>query len=321
MVKIFHLDKETFKQFLNKISTESEIDLDILEKDYYVCCILKDFAGKQGELKAYFKGGTAIYKILDEMKRFSEDIDLTVKEKMEGESNRQAKIRLENSAFDYQIEGLTLNKERTERIGDKSRTAYYDYETVFERSRDPLDKEGFIQVETTSFTVSEPYESYIIEPLIYKLSSEKEKEILSNRYNISPFEIKIIKLERMFIDKIFAAEYFYVKNELFDTCKHIYDIAVLFENSKIQELLNNKDEMENLIALKRIEELNRRGSVDSNIKLKDYTYLNSEFDKKIETEFNRMQKKYIYKDEYQLSLENVKIVLDKLLEVLKKYDF
>lgn len=255
------------------------------------------------------------------MKRFSEDIDLTVKEKMEGESKRQAKIRLENSACMYQIEGLTLNKERTERIGDKSRTVYYDYESVFGKSIDPLNKEGFIQIETTSFTISEPYENYIIEPLIYKLSNEKERDILSNKYNISPFEIKIIKLERMFIDKIFAAEYFFEKNKLFDTAKHIYDIAILFENSKIQELLNNRNDMEKLIVLKRMEELNRRGSVDSNIKLKDYTYLNSEFDKKFEIEFKRMQRKYIYKDEYKISLKNVKKVLNKLLEILKKYDF
>ncbi|MBR3832010.1 MAG: nucleotidyl transferase AbiEii/AbiGii toxin family protein [Mycoplasmataceae bacterium] len=321
MIKIFHLDQENFKQFLNKISTESKIDADILEKDYYICCILKDLAGKQEELKAYFKGGTAIYKILDEMKRFSEDIDLTVKERLDGESRTHASNRLENSALSYQINGLRLNKEKTERIGEKSRTAYYEYESAFEISSDPLDKAGFIQVETTSFTVSEPYEIYTIEPLIYKFASEREKEILKEKYNISSFEIKIIKLERMFVDKIFAAEFFFVKNKLFDTCKHLYDIAVLFENERIQELLKNKKEMSNLITLKRDEELNRKGSVDSNIKLKDYTYFKFEFDSKMEAEFNRMQRKYIYKDEYKLKLSDVKEVLEKLVEILNKYDF
>lgn len=74
-----HLDKDVFKQFINKISSETNISVDILEKDYYVCCILQELAKKQAELQAYFKGGTAIYKILDTMNRFSEDIDLTVK--------------------------------------------------------------------------------------------------------------------------------------------------------------------------------------------------------------------------------------------------
>ena len=36
-----HLDRENFKAIINKISLENNIDEDILEKDYYVCCILK----------------------------------------------------------------------------------------------------------------------------------------------------------------------------------------------------------------------------------------------------------------------------------------
>ena len=74
-----HLDKDIFKQFINKISSETNIAMDILEKDYYVSCILQELSKKQEELQAYFKGGTAIYKILNTMNRFSEDIELTVK--------------------------------------------------------------------------------------------------------------------------------------------------------------------------------------------------------------------------------------------------
>lgn len=74
-----HLDRDIFKQFINKISIENDTAMDILEKDYYVCCILKELSKKQDELQAYCKGGTAIYKTLDTMNRFSEDIDLTVK--------------------------------------------------------------------------------------------------------------------------------------------------------------------------------------------------------------------------------------------------
>ncbi len=44
-----------------------------------MCTILKNLSENQDELQAYFKGRTAIYKILDTMNRFSEDIDLTVK--------------------------------------------------------------------------------------------------------------------------------------------------------------------------------------------------------------------------------------------------
>jgi hypothetical protein len=51
----FHLDKENFKSFLDIINSKSNIDVDILEKDYYVCEFLKELSKKQDSLKAYFK--------------------------------------------------------------------------------------------------------------------------------------------------------------------------------------------------------------------------------------------------------------------------
>lgn len=75
----FHLKKNDFKKFIENISNRANIDVDVIEKDYYVCLVLKELAQKQEYLKAYFKGGTVVYKILDTMNRFSEDIDLTVK--------------------------------------------------------------------------------------------------------------------------------------------------------------------------------------------------------------------------------------------------
>lgn len=105
-----------------------------------------------------------------------------------------------------------------------------------------MQRAGKIQIESTSFTVSEPTEKYYIEPLIYKLSNDDEKKILEEQFDITKIEIEIIKLERMFIYKIFAAEFYYIRNMYMDTAKHLYDISVLFNNNKIQKLLSNKYE-------------------------------------------------------------------------------
>ena len=64
-----HIDRTLFKQFIDNLNAKTGIDTDIIEKDYYVCLILKDLATKQNEYKAYFKGGTAVYKLLDTMNR------------------------------------------------------------------------------------------------------------------------------------------------------------------------------------------------------------------------------------------------------------
>ena len=73
-----HENKNEFRNIIQIISDRENIDTDIIEKDYYVCLVLKELAKKQDYLKAYFKGGTAVYIILNTINRFSEDIDLTV---------------------------------------------------------------------------------------------------------------------------------------------------------------------------------------------------------------------------------------------------
>jgi predicted nucleotidyltransferase component of viral defense system len=59
------------------IQEKTEVRADIIEKDYYVTLMLNELAGNQSELYAYFKGGTALYKALGSIRRFSEDINLT----------------------------------------------------------------------------------------------------------------------------------------------------------------------------------------------------------------------------------------------------
>lgn len=301
---LFHLKEKDFKKFIEDMSIKTNIAVDIIEKDYYVCLVLKELAKKQDYLKAYFKGGTAVYKILETMNRFSEDIDLTVKVLLE-ESNTRNKKRLKESALGYEIEDLELIKDGC--IDNKgSVTGVYQYVSVYEDNEIPLQRAGKIQVESTSFTVSEPTEKYYIEPLIYKLANDKEKKILEEQFDITKIEIEIIKLERMFIDKIFAAEFYYIRNMYMDTAKHLYDISVLFNNDKIQKLLNNKDELNKLIDYKRQEEKVRIGGIDEKTAIKDFSYFKLEFSDALIKEFENMQNKYVLNDKYKFSIDQVK---------------
>lgn len=304
---LFHLKEEDFKKFIGDMSKKINIDADIIEKDYYVCAVLKELAENQDYLKAYFKGGTAVYKILDTMNRFSEDIDLTV-EVVKEDSNNSNKTRLKKSALGYKILGLELQKEKTKDV-KQSVTAYYKYNTFFENEVNQLQREREIQVEATSFTVSEPTELHTIEPIIYKYANEKEREILTKEFDIKPFEIKVQKLERIFVDKLFAAELYFEKKMYMDLSKHLYDLTILFKTKRIQEFLNNKKEFEKIVEYKREEEIYRKGGVDKNIQIKDFGYFNTEYNENILKAFKLMQDKYIFKDEYRITIEEAKKVL------------
>lgn len=306
-----HLDKELFVEMIDTLNTRTGIAVDIIEKDYYVCMILKELSKNQSEIKAYFKGGTAVYKILDEMNRFSEDIDLTVKI-LEEESNTKNRKRLKQSALAYDLDCLELVKE--ECIDNKgSVTGIYKYQSAFNTNEMPLHKAGKIQVESTSFTVSEPTKKYVIEPLIYKLSNEKEKEILREKFSIDKFEIEIIKLERMFIDKIFAAEFYYLRNMYMDTVKHLYDITNLFRNNEIKKFLNDKSEVNKLVEYKRKEEQIRIGGIDEETEIKDFSYFKQEFNDDLLMEFENMQNKYVLNSKYKITINEVKKTLKEIL--------
>ena len=310
-----HLNKELFREYIDNLNIRTNIDRDIIEKDYYVCSILKELSKQQNELQSYFKGGTAIYKILDTMNRFSEDIDLTVKILPE-QSNTKNKKRLKESALGYKIPELELSKD--ECIDNKgSVTGVYRYNSIYETNNEPLHRAGIIQVEATSFTVSEPYQKYTIEPLIYKLSNENEKNILESQFEISKFDINIIKLERMFIDKIFAAEFYYIRKMYKDVSKHLYDISVLSQNENIEKLLKNKNEMEKLISYKRQEEKIRIGGIDSNTKIKDFNYFKLDFNDELIQEFNNMQYKYVLDDKYKITMDYTKNVILKIYNFIK----
>ena len=309
----FHLNKEEFENFIKQIAERANLDEDIIEKDYYVCEILKELSEKQDDLKAYFKGGTAVYKILDKMNRFSEDIDLTV-EVIKEDSNNSNKMRLKRAALSYNIPELLLQTDKTIDV-KQSVTAFYKYNTSFLNANNPLHKAGEIQVEATSFTISEPVEMYEIESIIYKYATEEERKILKENFDINRFEIKIQKLERIFVDKIFASEFYYERNMYVDFAKHIYDIAILLKEDRIQKLLENKEYFRKIVSYKKQEETIRIGGVNSEKKISDFSYFELNFNEEVNNAFESMQNKYIYKEEYKQNIEDVK---ESLIELKNK---
>lgn len=116
----------------------------------------------------------------------------------------------------------------------------------------------------------------------------------------------------MFIDKIFAAEFYYIRNMYMDVAKHLYDISILFSNDKIQKLLENKYELSKLIDYKRQEEKVRIGGIDENTEIKDFNYFKLEFSDELIKEFENMKNKYVLNDKYKVSIDDVKNILQKI---------
>ena len=290
-----HLDRLAFRVLISSIHERTGYREDVLEKDYYVTLILKELAEMQANgLPAYFKGGTALYKALKTTNRFSEDIDLSV-DVRDTTSRTQSDKRLEQATKKY----VSLVRDKTAGKTNRSEIiSVYHYEPVTAYDADDaLQRFGKLKIEATSFTISEPVESLEIAPMLYELASNEEKQILESRYQVSPFRIKTISLERAFIDKLFAAEAYTRKsNEFhraFEAAKHIYDLSVMSGLSRIRKLYDNTEHMTLLLNIRMEEEAGRLDGIPGVIPQRFTFFDDIETDQAVRKAYEIMQNQYV----------------------------
>jgi predicted nucleotidyltransferase component of viral defense system len=304
---------------IRKAAENSGISADIIEKDYYVTLMLQELAAKQETIKAYFKGGTCLYKIYAPMQRFSEDIDLTVYVK--GISKSQAKKMLEYSSKKY----ISLEADEDDCANENRKgsiTQIYKYDSCFEVPDDPLQRYEKVKVEATSFTISEPTEKNLIHPLLLDALPKDIAETVRREYGLQDFEIENISLERIFCDKLLAAEFYVEREEYFDVAKHIYDIVTMVDMPRIQTMINDEIAFINYLSYKRIEETLRIGSDLSKKPFDKFQLFDTVFfNEKFETAFEDMQRKYIFQDEYHVAIQNVRAIMTPLKKRLIEIDW
>ena len=232
-------------------------------------------------------------------------------------SNNQAKKRLELATKKYQSLPRTSRKElEDDRKG--SITAVYDYAPLVGiDSDDPLQRFGYVKVEGTSFTVSEPFTPLEIEPILYTYATEEQRQILQAQYDVGPFRINTIRLERIFADKIFAAEFYYERKMYFDVAKHLYDVSVMLDLEQIQKMIGNQQMFLEMLGYKRLEETRRTGSDLAEKKFSDFQLLGGFGDNAaLRKDYQNMQRNYVFLEEDVLSFDYVVEQWKKLREIL-----
>lgn len=85
---LLHKDKNLFEQTIFQVAQRSGIESGIIEKDYYVSLLLKELSHTLPSM--IFKGGTSLSKCHKVIKRFSEDIDITLDENHLSQGNRKS---------------------------------------------------------------------------------------------------------------------------------------------------------------------------------------------------------------------------------------
>lgn len=314
-----HLDRNAFRVLIERIQEQTGYRADVLEKDYYVVLMLSELAAKQRDgLPAYFKGGTALYKALKTTNRFSEDIDLSVDTR--GCTTSQNNKRLENATKKY----ISLPRDSAQGKTNRSEViAVYTYEpvTVYD-TNDALQRFGKLKIEATSFTISEPVMSLEVTPMLYDFASEEQRRTLESVYDVRPFAVQTMTVERIFVDKLFAAEAYVRRSDdphrAFEAAKHIYDLAVLRSCPQIVSLLGDTEQMATLLKIRMTEEQKRRDGIPGVIPREFRFFSEATHDIKVKAAYEIMQKQYVLRDrdriEYNTAMKTADDIQAKLMD-------
>ena len=161
----------------------------------------------------------------------------------------------------------------------------------------------------------------MVSPLLYSKATAEQQSILHDNYDVFPFEVKTIKMERIFSDKILAAEFYYQRQMLFDVAKHLYDLTLLMNTKRIAALVAKQDELLKMLEYKRREEQNRIGSDLAQKPFADFLLFKAfETDAKLQATFAEMQRVYVFNNADIIPFAEVIKQMSNLYKVLQGLD-
>ncbi len=237
-----HENKELYNDAILATAQQKGIKEIYVEKDYWVTLALHRIFTSDIGKEAVFKGGTALSKCYNIIERFSEDIDMVIL-RNEAETGNQLKTKIMKISNvvaeilpEIEVEGIT-NK-----MGMIRKTAH-SYTKTFEGQFGQV--RDIIIVESTWLGSFEPYTSATVSSFVAEMMKENNQEELINQYNLNPFEVLVLSLERTLCEKIMSLMRFSFTEDpitdLNNKIRHIYDIHKLLEKEEINAFFQSNE--------------------------------------------------------------------------------
>ena len=216
---LLHERKEDFFDAINLASQKYNIIPAVVEKDYYVTMILRELSERLDYI--VFKGGTSLSKCHKVIKRFSEDIDITIDHKLSQGQMKKLKEAIKSVAEKLNLRIPNIDETR-------SRRSYNRYILEYDSVVSELD-EGIhtaVLMETSFAEISFPTVLLPVHSYIGDMMAEEAPEEVEE-YRLDPFEMKVQGIDRTLVDKVFAICDYYLQDRVKKHSRHIYDIYKL----------------------------------------------------------------------------------------------
>ncbi|MEW5819229.1 MAG: nucleotidyl transferase AbiEii/AbiGii toxin family protein [Cyanobacteriota bacterium] len=217
-----------------------------VEKDYWVTHILRELSSSGFKDEFIFKGGTCLSKAYKVIYRFSEDIDLLFVDKDPDKplSKNAKKRRLQDlNAFILNTKLYSLNEDSSI-IKKLNAKLYYNYPKGIQEEH-PGSLNQNIILEPGYRGGNWPVIKKSINSLVAEIIINKTGEYVAE--DLSPFDIKVLALERIFLEKLVAVYSSFNTGQLNKKTRHYYDLYMLMNTDEIKKLIINKELLNDIL--------------------------------------------------------------------------
>ena len=228
---MLHNNNNEFKELILSARHKYQIDVSLIEKDYYVTLLLKELNKEIPGL--LFKGGTSLAKCYKVIDRFSEDIDLT----LDNEHFSQSKKRSANKKVIEICEKLGFNIVNLDIVKQHGHANYNVYLIEYPKMFNSDFIDPYVKIEMVFIQKAYPNEIKMCNSYIGEWLIENKYNMEAMKYDLLPFEINVQTLERTLVDKVFAICDYYLRNESRRNSRHIYDIYQIIKRISFNEEL------------------------------------------------------------------------------------
>ena len=214
-----HENREEFFDAVNLAAEKYNVLPTVVEKDYYVTMILRGLSSRLDYV--VFKGGTSLSKCHKVIKRFSEDIDITIDRKLSQGQMKKLKETIKAIAEELDLKIPNIDETRSRRSYNRY---VLEYPSVLAEPDDAIQTAVLME---TSFaeisfpTVILPVHSYIGDMMLEEAPAQLED------FNLGLFEMKVQGIDRTLADKVFAVCDYFMQNRVKKHSRHLYDIYKL----------------------------------------------------------------------------------------------
>lgn len=172
-----HSEREQFRDAIDLAYDQTGVMVQAIEKDYYVTMLLRLLAQKMPYI--VFKGGTSLSKCHKVIRRFSEDIDITIDTLLSQGQKKKIKQAIVDSAEELGMTIENLDETRSRRDYNRYVIAY---DSVIPMASDALKAAVLLETSYTAVsfpTVLLPVHSYIGDMM------EQEAPDVIEEYNLN----------------------------------------------------------------------------------------------------------------------------------------